>query len=647
MTTPEDDLRARLRAQEAEIQTLRARLDAAAVLADSSERLRSLLDTAPNFILTLETDGRITFINRTDPHMTPAQVVGTSMLDWVPAADRPRLASALALIAAGGPVMTLELGGRGAHGEPTYFITRIGPLARDGRVVGLVAVATDISERVLAEQALHESEARLRSAAESLPFAFWVRDSDGRMVLQNRISLAAWGDQRGRGVGDLGLPDDLLAIARDNLARVMAGEVVDCEVALGDGAARRHVRAIMAPVRDAGAIRGVLGVDIDLTEQRRLEEQLFQAAKEESIGRLAGGVAHDFNNLLTSVLGHTELASRALPTAAPVQDHLRRVIESARRGAALTQQLLAFARKQVIHPRAIDLNLLLRQTGELLPVLLGEDIALALQLDPGLHPVVIDPVQAEQIVMNLAANARDAMPGGGRLHITTANVVIGADDARARPGLAAGAHVRVTIADSGSGMPPEVLARVFEPFFTTKPVGRGTGLGLATCYGIIRQNRGHIAAASGASGGSVFTIHLPAAPGTPTAPPTTTVTARPGRGHETILLVEDDAAIRDLLGDALVGQGYTVLIAADGEEALERIHTWGRSIDLLVTDVVMPRLGGHELARRLRAERPGLKILFASGYPGEPTAPAPGTASIAKPFTPTELAARVRQMLGG
>jgi len=382
-----------------------------------------------------------------------------------------------------------------------------------------------------------------------------------------------------------------------------------------------------------------------------LEEQLRQAQKVESIGRLAGGVAHDFNNLLTSVLGFATIAKDKLPLGSPAARDLERVIESAERGAGLTQQLLAFARRRIVKPEVVNLHVVVGRVAPMIRRLLGEHIDLVLDTDPKVGAVKIDVGSVEQVIVNLSLNARDAMPNGGTLTIRARDAMVTPALARASVDLEAGPHAHLAVEDTGSGMAPDVLARIFEPFFTTKPVGRGTGLGLSVCHGIVRQAGGLILARSEPDRGTTFEIFLPhvdepALMSTPVVP----VQVVP-RGSETLLLVEDDATILTLVGQTLTRLGYRVLSASDGLMAMELYGRWPEPIHLLVTDVVMPRMGGRELAMQLMAQRPELKVLYASGYTEDAIVQhgvlEPDVQFIQKPYTPASLASRIRHVLDG
>jgi signal transduction histidine kinase/ActR/RegA family two-component response regulator len=370
---------------------------------------------------------------------------------------------------------------------------------------------------------------------------------------------------------------------------------------------------------------------------RRSEEQLRQATKMEAVGRLAGGVAHDFNNLLTSVLGHADLALGNLDPADTLYDDLLEIRSAGARAASLTQQLLAFSRRQVLESRVLDLNAVVAGITKMLRRTIGEDVELVSRLAPDLGPVRADPVQVEQVLLNLAVNARDAMPEGGRLTIETLNIR-----------LPAGPGVRILVEDTGVGMTEEVRAHLFEPFFTTKEVGKGTGLGLATAYGVVQQSGGTIGVTSTPGRGTVFVIDLPQVVGEP-APAEPPVQLDPGGGTETILLVEDEEAVRNLTRRVLQRNGYRVLSAPNAESALDLSRVHPGEIHLLLTDVVMPGMSGPRLAEILVGERERLRCLFMSGYAattleqkillhGEVT-------FLQKPFTTTQLHRRVREVI--
>ncbi len=418
----------------------------------------------------------------------------------------------------------------------------------------------------------------------------------------------------------------------------------------------RHVWDSTTTVRDElGRPHRMLGGMLDVTElrraeeaQRHLEEQLRQSQKMEAVGRLAGGIAHDFNNLLTVINGYGALAAEQLAGGGDARAELEEVQRAGQRVAELTRQLLAFSRQQVLQPVVLDLNAVVCEMERLLERVIGEDVELVTSLDPGLARVKADRGQIEQVIVNLAVNARDAMPEGGRLTIETANAELDESTLRRRSDVPAGRYVALTVTDTGVGMYPETRARAFDPFFTTKETGKGTGLGLATVHGIVEQSGGRVLVESEPGRGSSFRVFLP---GTVEGVEHSVAREDGGGwlgGSETILLAEDEPAVRTLVREILERLGYRVIVAENGAKALEQAVTAGR-IDLLVTDVVMPAVGGPELSERLLAERPGLSVLFMSGYAqqavSDRAALPPGHGFLPKPFSPSDLEQRVRALL--
>jgi two-component system cell cycle sensor histidine kinase/response regulator CckA len=389
----------------------------------------------------------------------------------------------------------------------------------------------------------------------------------------------------------------------------------------------------------------------DLTDRRFLQAQLRQAQKMEAIGQLAGGVAHDFNNLLTAILGYCDLVLADLPAASRMAGDVGQIQAAGERARDLTQQLLAFSRKQVIHPHVVNIRSALTRFDGLVPRLLGEHIQVTTQVSPDLGNVLIDPSQLEQILMNLAVNASDAMPEGGRLAIETRNVEIDAEYACLHPCcVPIGPYVMVAVSDTGSGMSTQVMAHAFEPFFTTKPVGKGTGLGLSTVYGIVKQSNGYIWIYSEEGHGTTFKIYFPRVTAQE-RPPELPPKELDGRGTEIVLLVEDEDAVRVLAEVVLARNGYQVITARTAAEAIGIASTPGRKLDVLVTDVMMPNMSGPQLARTLRELRPDLNVLFMSGYTANAIVDQgllqPGAPFLSKPFSPASLALAVRSLLDG
>jgi signal transduction histidine kinase/CheY-like chemotaxis protein len=386
----------------------------------------------------------------------------------------------------------------------------------------------------------------------------------------------------------------------------------------------------------------------EMTERRRAEETLRQAQKMEAIGRLAGGIAHDFNNLLTIISGYAHLLRAALSNDPPLLEKVEAISKAGDRASSLTRQLLAFSRRQMTQPKVLNLNELLSDMGKMLQRLLREDIELSISTDPTLGLVKADPGQIEQVIMNLVINARDAMPSGGKLALRTANVTVDEDFARQFDGAKPGRYIRLTVSDTGSGMDAETQSHIFEPFFTTKGQGKGTGLGLATVYGIAEQAGGHVTLESAVGRGTTFHLYLPGVEaGIPEgASKETHAAPSPAHGSETILVVEDQEAVRTLVCEILRKQGYEILTARDGREAL-RLSKANGHIDLIITDVVMPQMGGRELAQVLAASHPETKILYMSGYVDKEISQKemPGLEFIHKPFSPEALARKVREVL--
>lgn len=515
-----------------------------------------------------------------------------------------------------------------------------------------------IRERQRAESALLNERNLLRTLIDHLPDCIYVKDRQSRFVLANQALLEVLGLSRpeqvlGKSDADFFPLETAAAFAADERAICETGQPLlnhEERVVNPTSGTPHWVLSSKVPVRDSqGQIVALVGVTRDITERKSLQAQLLHAQRMESIGRLAGGIAHDFNNLLTAIVGYAQLALMELPPENMLHDDLDGILNVANRATALTNQLLAFARKQVLAPQILDLNEVIRNLNTLLRRLIGEDVDLVMREGSSPALVMADRHQIEQVLLNLAINARDAMPDGGRLTIEIADIeqeqaVLGQHARRSSD-----AVIMLAVSDTGVGMPPEVQAHVFEPFFTTKEVGKGTGLGLATCYGIVHQHGGQIDIASAVGQGTRVTVSLPRASDAAQVPSAPAPARTVPHGTETILLVEDDPMVRQVAMRVLQQVGYTLLEATDGMDALCVAQRHGGRIDLLLTDMVMPQMNGTVLAERLRAVQPQLKVLFISGYsddlPGQQGLAGQKDAVLQKPFTPDLLIQTVHDVL--
>ncbi len=526
-------------------------------------------------------------------------------------------------------------------------------------VSGAVHLASIAIERDQAEHTIRESAERMGQIESTRDQVFWICTLPDLNVAYMSPSVVGFlGVATAEKVrtridwSELIHPDDRARVA-EVLQRWLADPALDVfdvefRVLKPDGSVR-WVTDRGRTIRDArGHAYRAIGVVTDITERKMLEERLTQAQKMEAVGRLAGGVAHDFNNLLTVINGFSEAMLLDTGPDDPRRDALVSVIDAGRRAADLTQQLLAFSRKAIVKPELVDLNERVESIGRMLRRLIGEDVILVTRLTPSLSRVMIDPSQLEQVLMNLAVNARDAMPRGGTLTIETRDVTLGADDDETRGDLAPGPYARLSVSDTGLGMSGDVRERVFEPFFTTKDFGKGTGLGLATVFGVVKQAGGHIRVESEVGRGSAFVVLLPAHRNPPRTSRRAVEVGAP-RGSETVLLVEDEDGVRRLARVVLERQGYAVLDASSASEALKILDARGGAIDLLVTDVVMPQMDGRELADAVRARSPSTRVLFMSGYMDDAVmrhgVGALSEAFLQKPFTPAMLARKVREVL--
>jgi two-component system, cell cycle sensor histidine kinase and response regulator CckA len=524
----------------------------------------------------------------------------------------------------------------------------------EGEPEKLVIVDREITERKRAAEALRRSESDFRTIVEDAPYGIFRATLTGQFLMVNPALEKMLGYESRDELLKANLTEDIYRYPAEYQkvnALFLEGQNfkgIEVEWRRKDGAPIR-VRCSGWPGKtESGAVAYLEVFAEDITEQRVLERQLRMAQKMDAVGRLSGGISHDFNNLLGVIIGYTQVVKRSLGSKHPSYEHAEEIEKASRQAVSLTKQLLAFSRQQVLEPAILNLNTLVSDMEKMLSRLIGEDIALTLNLDPALRQVKADRGQIEQVLMNLAVNARDAMPDGGQLTIQTANVDLDLAYTREHPGSRPGRYVMLGVTDTGTGMDSETLAQVFEPFFTTKERDKGTGLGLATVYGVVKQSDGYIAVESQKGKGASFKVYLPlveqAAVAQESVPAPLSV-----RGWETILLVEDAEPMRKLAHLYLHDNGYHVLTAANGSEAMQAAQQNSGLIHLLLTDVVMPGMNGRALAERLALANPAMKVLYMSGYTDSYIARhgalEPGTHLLHKPFTEETLTRKVREVL--
>ncbi|MBI1882080.1 MAG: PAS domain S-box protein, partial [Chloroflexi bacterium] len=558
------------------------------------------------------------------------------------------------------------------HGIVSALIV---PLVINGEVIGKLCLgaieprsfspeeinlAWSVADQVagaLARARLTQTYQRLTTVVEQSAESVLITDTEGTILYVNPAFEHTSGYSRaevvGQNSGILRSEKQDAAFYKEMWATISAGQVWRRRfISQRKDGTLYTEDASISPIRDESrAIVNYVEVRRDVTRELQLEAQYHQSQKMEAIGQLAGGIAHDFNNLVTVINGYSELVlHRYLGQSDPSRKFLEEIKKAGERAASLTGQLLAFSRKQVLQPKILDLNRVVVEVNKMLQRLIGENIEVTTLLVPGLAPIKADPNQLEQVLINLAVNARDAMPSGGKLTIETANVTLDLAYARQHAEVTPGEYVMLTVSDTGVGMTEAIKARIFEPFFTTKEQGKGTGLGLATCFGIVKQSGGSIEVYSELGRGTTFKVYLPCIEEAISCSTKPVEADKLPYGTETILLVEDGVSVRTLAANVLREQGYTVLEAANGEEALYLIQGQPETeLHLVLTDVVMPQMGGRELADQLKTVRPDIKVLFTSGYPDDAIVHhgvlEPGIAFLEKPFTLAALARKVREVL--
>ena len=525
-----------------------------------------------------------------------------------------------------------------------------------GDIIGSVIVFRDATDRRRIEAALIEAETKYREIFENAVVGMFQSTPDGRYLRVNQAMAVMCGyaspQEMIGAASDIAHREGPNPDLRDEFRRLLEEKGVvnafPLEVQRRDGARLSIIVNARIVCDAAGRVLYYEGTQEDITDRKRLQAQFEHAQKLEAVGRLAGGVAHDFNNILSVISGHSELAKAKVDKNHPIVSHIDQIGDATARAVRLTRQLLAFSRQQVVQPTVMDLNKIVGLLSQMLERLVGEDVAVSFKPGDGLGLVVADPGQIEQVLMNLAVNARDAMPTGGRIKIETGNVSLDKEYAKQHPSAVSGPSVMLTFSDTGHGIDKDVLPKIFEPFFTTKEPGKGTGLGLATVYGIVKQNNGNIWVYSEPGLGTTFKIYFPRVDSSETPIMLETQAASEG-GNETIMLVEDDVEIRELVATMLEEAGYKVLKPASAPAALALAQTAAANFDLLLTDIIMPDMSGVGLYDQVRASRPGLKRLYMTGYGGDELGRRglldPDMVVLEKPFNSTTLLARVRAVL--
>jgi two-component system cell cycle sensor histidine kinase/response regulator CckA len=633
------------------------RMGAEETLRGSEERFRAIFEQAAIGVCQVETEsGRFLEVNQKYCDIvgrTREEITGTSFMEFTHPDDLQE---------------SLDKNQRLGRGEIRDYTLEKRYVRKDGAIVWVsitaspmwgvkerpnhhIAMVQDITGRKQAVETLREYQKAVESSNEMIA----VVDREYRYRVVNRAFLEQRGAERDQIIGHT--VEEILGkevfenTVRPYLDRCFQGENVAYETRLEyPEIGPRDLEIEYFPIKGDGEITRVVGIIRDVTEEKRLEAQFIQAQKMESIGRLAGGVAHDFNNLLTTIIGFSDMTLMRLPEGDPVCEYVQEIKHAGERAASLTAQLLAFSRKQVIQPRVMVLNTVIQETEKMLSRLIGEHIDVVTVLEPGLWNVRANPAQMSQVLMNLAVNARDAMPGGGKLTIETANVALDWVYARQHGvDLQPGPYVMLAVSDTGIGMDEETRSQIFEPFFTTKEKGKGTGLGLSTVYGIVKQNKGYVWVYSEPGKGTAFKIYLPRIEGEAKKRKADDASPDMLKGNETILLVENEESVRRLSEEVLGECGYRVLAASDGEDAMTLSEQYGGEIHLLLTDMVMPGMSGRDLAEGMISLRPGIKVLYMSGYTDDAIVRHGGLDEgdefLQKPFTPEVLARKVREVL--
>jgi PAS domain S-box-containing protein len=635
-------------------------------LKEAQQRLHNIFANTAEGIFQTSTDGTYYNVNpalaRIYGYESPeAMIAGLTDIETQLYVDPTRRTQFITLLERRDRVLHFESQVRRRDGA-IIWISENARAVRDtrGKLLYYEGTVEDITARKAAQDELATERNMLRTVIDAWPDIIYVKDTEGRYILSNcahtrNLGMTESREIVGRKPEDFFVPSRAALLSVEDLELMRTGHAIMDreEVRIGANHEQRWFLCAKLPLRDdAGKVTGLVAMSRDITQHKQTTEQLRQSQKMEAIGRLAGGVAHDFNNILTAILGYSEIIASSAAENSHLKHDIEQIHAGGLRAAALTQQLLAFSRKQVTVAKPLDVNRVIHQMEQMLRRLIGENIQFGTRFDEKIGRVNADLHQIEQVIMNLVINARDAIEDAGRIFIETSQIHLEGLSAQQKFDVIPGAYVRIAISDNGMGIPAEIQERIFEPFFTTKDQGKGTGLGLATSYGIVQQSGGHISVESEVKSGTTFNVFLPVVLASAEEKEVAVGPEEVPSGSETVLVVEDDAAVRDLTVSLLRSWGYRVLEAADGMDALDVLEDPEHPpVDLMLTDVVMPRLGGKRLAERVQALSPQTRIVFASGYNEEEMLhqgiAANEIAFLRKPFKSDELARTIRDVLDG
>ncbi|MDP6957668.1 MAG: PAS domain S-box protein [Planctomycetota bacterium] len=617
--------------------------DRIAELESLLEESRSMVEHAPDFIVKMDQDGRILDLNRVVAGMEKKDLIGADSFAFVIPEHRDILRNALFQVFSEGVSVNYEVQGIGDKGDLSWYSSHLGPVRKKGEIVAATLVARNISELRSSKEHLRKSDERFRMMFELSGDAIFLIDPETNRYLDaNQTALDSVGYQK----------EELLTLSPSDIqsSKKSPDQIGDEDLY------QRRKDGTFFPIEETrtsiqlGEQSLAVSIVRDITGRKSiLQDQLRQIQKMDAVGKLAGGIAHDFNQKLSAIIGFSELVLRKLPSTDPVFTYVEEIRNAGKKASSVIDQLLAFSRKQEVHPITLDLNSIVSNLDATFGRLIGADIERKAHLSEPLGKIRIDPGQLEQVILNLVVNARDAMPKGGVLTIETSNIELDDFYAQTHLGIVPGPHICLSVKDTGVGMAPETLKQVYEPFFTTKEKGKGTGLGLATVFGIIQQNGGHISVESAPSEGANFSVFFPEVEGVPEKAVTKSGLHPLPKGTETILLVEDEDEVRRMARESLSLAGYKVLEASRAEQALLVSDEYKDSIDLMVTDIVMPKISGHQLAQEMEAKRPEMKVLYVSGYVDKGDSSSdrlpPGTSFLRKPLTPENLTQKIRDVL--